>query len=188
MRFLSVLILCCTLASPAHAETPLPADSLYQAGMRLTDQNGKAMHLADLRGKVQLASMIYTRCQMVCPMIVETMKMTALALGTQTSNQLGLLAISFDSAHDDVSALRTYAVKHKLNLQDWTLAHADSKDVRTLAALLGIKYRQLPDGEFNHSTALVVLDKDGRLVARTDVMGRVDPALIAALRQQLEAP
>jgi protein SCO1/2 len=58
--------------------------------------------------------------------------------------------------------------------------------VRQLAAVLGIQYRALPNGDFNHSTALILLDADGRLVARTTRLAGADPAfvekVVAALR------
>lgn len=187
MKTLLALLLVSVSMLSAHADTPLPADSLYQANIPLVTQNGDSTSLASLRGRVQLVSMIYTRCQMVCPMIVETMKMTALTLGEPASSKLGIVAVSFDPANDDVPTLRNYAARHRLNLTQWTLARADEKDVRTLAALLDIKYRQLPDGEFNHSTALVALDKEGRIVASTSVMGRVDPGFSAKLKALLDA-
>jgi len=50
-----------------------------------------------------------------------------------------------------------------------------------------VQYRQLPDGEFNHSSTLILLDADGRIVARTDVIGRLDPQFVAAARELLTA-
>jgi protein SCO1/2 len=60
--------------------------------------------------------------------------------------------------------------------------------VRAVAGLLGIRYRELADGDFNHTTALVLLDADGRIVARTErVGGKPDPAFVAAVRRALAA-
>ena len=39
----------------------------------------------------------------------------------------------------------------------WTLAHADAAAVRRIAAALSIQYRQLPDGQFSHSTIISAL-------------------------------
>lgn len=42
------------------------------------------------------------------------------------------------------------------------------------------------DGEFNHTSALVLLDADGRIVARAEQMGtRPDPEFVAAVRRAL---
>ena len=43
---------------------------------------------------------------------------------------------------------------------------------------------QLADGEFNHTSALVLLDADGRILARTEQVGsRPDPEFLAAVRK-----
>ena len=56
--------------------------------------------------------------------------------------------------------------------------------MRSVAALLGIRYRPLADGEFNHTSALVLLDAEGRIVARTEQVGsKPDPEFVAAVRK-----
>jgi protein SCO1/2 len=55
--------------------------------------------------------------------------------------------------------------------------------VRTIAALLNIQYRQLPGGEFNHSTVITLLSPRGEIQATTNSLGHADPALIAQLRE-----
>ncbi len=37
----------------------------------------------------------------------------------------------------------------------------DREVIRAIAGLLGIRYRELADGEFNHTPVLVLLDADG---------------------------
>jgi len=59
--------------------------------------------------------------------------------------------------------------------------------VRKLAAVLGIQYRQLDDGEFNHSSALILLDGEGRISARTERIGTIDPAFVEAITKALAA-
>jgi protein SCO1/2 len=82
--------------------------------------------------------------------------------------------------------LQALATKRKLDLQRWTLARTDKDGVRKLAAVLDIRYRQLADGEFNHSSVLILLDADGRILARTEKLGAVpDPAFLAAVRKAL---
>jgi len=176
-----LLLFALLLAGSAHAASPLPTDSVYQLGVPLTDQGGHSAPLAAHRGAPQIVSMFYTSCTMVCPMIIDTMKATRHAAGDPA--QLHLLAVSFDPARDSVDALRRYAAAHKLDLRWWTLARTSPQDTRSLAALLGVQYRQLPDGEFNHSSALLLLDGEGRIVARTNVIGRIDPEFVTAVRK-----
>ena len=171
----------------AFAATPLPGDSVYQLNVQLTRQDGQGQTLAARRGRPQLVTMFYTTCTMVCPMIIDTVKLTRKAIDEPARDQLDVLAVSFDPARDDVATLRKYADTRKLDPRHWTLARAEPQTVLQLAALLGVQYRQLPDGDFNHSSTLILLDADGRIVARTDVIGRLDPQFVAAVRELLVA-
>jgi protein SCO1/2 len=51
--------------------------------------------------------------------------------------------------------------------------------VRELAALLGVRYRQLPDGEISHSPVIVLLDQEG-VVAQRMENAADDPAPLMA--------
>ncbi len=186
VRVAGALVLLVLLAlGTASAAAPLPGDSVYQLAVPLTSQDGKVQTLAARRGRPQLVTMFYTSCSMVCPMILDTVKMTRNALDAPARERLDVLAVTFDPARDDVATLRKYASARKLDSRWWTLARTEPKDVRRLAALLQLQYRQLPDGEFNHSSGLILLDADGRVVARTDVIGRLDPAFVDAVRKLL---
>jgi protein SCO1/2 len=51
-----------------------------------------------------------------------------------------------------------------------------------------VRYRQLADGNFNHTSVLILLDAQGRIVARTEQMGpKPDPKFLAAVRKQVAA-
>lgn len=169
----------------AAAATPLPKDSIYQLPVTITDQDGHAATFASRRGEVQIVSMFYTSCDMVCPMIIDTMQLTARAVAKDGGATPRLLAVSFDAAHDDVAALRAYAARRKLDLRQWTLARAEAGDARSLSALLGISWRAQAGGHFNHTSRLVLLDRDGLVQAATETIGRVDPAFITAVREAL---
>ena len=47
------------------------------------------------------------------------------------------------------------------------LANASESDARRIAALLGISYRPLPEGGYDHSLLITLLDGEGRVLART---------------------
>ncbi len=173
------------LGAGAHAATPLPGDSVYQLPVQLTNQDGQQQMLSARRGRPQLVTMFYTSCTMVCPMIIDSLRLTRNALDPQARAKLDLLAVSFDPAKDNVATLRTYADKRKLDTKIWTLARAEPTQVRQLSGVLNLQYRQLPDGEFNHSSELILLDADGRIAARTTVIGRLDPTFVKAVNGAL---
>lgn len=175
-------------ASAAHAEAPLPKDSLYQLDIELTDQDGKTAALASRRGRVRLVAMFYTSCKYVCPLIISTIQKTEQTLSAEERARLGVLLVSFDPARDTPEALRRVATERKIELPRWSLARTDPASVRKLAAALGVQYRALKDGEINHSSPLALLDADGRILAKTDELGEVDPELASAVRRALAAP
>jgi len=168
-------------AQPAPA---LPGDSIYQLPLPLTDSHGKTADWRTLRGKPQLVSMFYTSCQYICPLIVESGKAVERQLTPAQQARLGVVLISMDPARDTPAALKKVAEQRKLDGKRWTLASPPANEVRAVAAVLGIRYRQLADGEFNHSSALILVDANGRILARTEQIGsKPDPAFVAAVRK-----
>lgn len=172
----------------APAVAPLPSDSVYQLPLPLTDQDGRRADWRTRRGKPQLVSMFYTSCQYICPLIVDSGKAIERQLTAAERRKLGILLISMDPARDTPAALKAVAEQRKLDPQRWTLASPAPDQVRTVAGVLGIRYRQLADGEFNHTSALVLLDANGRILARTERMGsQPDPQFVAEVRRVLAA-
>lgn len=183
-RFLLLLLLTAAIARAAAVGpvTVLPADSLYHLVAGFVDQEGRGFQLAQRRGRPQLVSMFYTSCAYVCPLIVDSAKGVQHALPSAQQGSLDILLVSMDPARDDVAALKSVFARRQLDAATWTLARTDAAAVRKLAALLGVRYRALADGEFNHSSVLVLLDREGRRVASTTRLGSIpDPAFMAAV-------
>jgi SCO1/SenC len=107
--------------------------------------------------------------------------------GARAGRPVDAVLITFDPARDDVAALKKMSQQRKLDPAHWTLARPDAASARKIAATLGIQYRQLANGEFNHTTVLILLDADGRIVARTKKLGAVDPAFVKLVHQTLRA-
>jgi protein SCO1/2 len=182
------LILAMLAACLPAAAADLPGDSVYRLPVTLVDQDGRTSALAQRRGTPQLVSMFYTSCQYVCPLIIETMKRTQQALLPAERAHVRVLLVSFDPERDTPQRLRQVYAERKLDKASWTLARTDAGNVRALAAVLDIQYRALANREINHSSALVLLDSEGRIAARTDKIGELDPEFVAkvqaALREQ----
>lgn len=185
-----VLTFFCTVSSSLSAtqepdQTPLPGDSVYRIKAALTDQDGRAFKLDAHRGRVMLVSMMYNSCTFVCPMLVDTMMLTRDNLTEKERMQLDALLITFDPARDDVKSLKSVMDQRALDPAQWRLARTDAVSTRKIAAVLGIQYRLLPDGEYNHTTVLILLDTEGRIRGRSRKIGSLDPAFIKLIRQTL---
>ena len=181
---LMLLVAGLLLAGASLAAPPLPKDSIYQLDLPLTDSAGRTADWQQLRGKPRLVSMFYTSCQYICPLIVESGKAVERQLTPAQRAKLGVALISMDPARDTPEALKKVVSDRKIDAGRWLLAAPRSNDVRQVAAVLGIRYRQLADGEFNHTSALVLVDARGRILARTETLGsKPDPAFVAAVRK-----
>ena len=179
------LATCTSLAIAAGpAAKALPRDSVYQLALPLTDQAGRTADWRGLRGKPRVVSMFYTSCQFICPLIVESGKAVERQLTPAQQKKLGVVLISMDPARDDPAALKKVAEQRKLDTTRWTLASPPADEVRAVAGVLGIRSRLLADGEFNHSSALILVDANGRILARTEKIGsKPDPEFVAAVRK-----
>lgn len=175
-------------ATATATAKPLPGNSVYKIAATLSNQNNESFTLADKRGKPVLVSMFYNSCEFVCPMLIESMRLVEKDLTPAERDNLSMMLITFDPARDDTQALQSVASKHELNPKYWTIARTDPASVRKIAAALGIQYRLLEDGEFNHTTAMILLDGNGKIVGRTQKIGTSDPAFLKQVRKALQNP
>jgi protein SCO1/2 len=187
---LPALILCSLLAG-GHAvpatQPALPGDSVLQLPGVFVDQASRRFTLASRRGQPQLISMFYANCQSVCPLLIETGTAVINALEPAQRSRLRVLLVSLDPQRDTPAALAEVASAHRLDTSRWTLARTDPAVVRRLAAVLDVRYRQLEGGEFNHTSVLILLDGQGRMLARSEQLGgRPDPQFLAAIRKVLQ--
>jgi protein SCO1/2 len=171
----------------AGAALALPGDSVYQLDARLTNQRGQAVKLDGARGQPVLVSMFYTSCQFVCPMLIDAARDTQAALPAAERERVKVLLITFDPTRDTQAKLDGMAQERRLDATHWTLARTDPATVRKIAAVLKFQYRALPDGEFNHSAELILLDGEGRIAARTSMLAGADARMVEAIHRLLAA-
>ncbi len=190
MKLLSSALACLMLvtagALAAPVSQPLPKDSVYQLPLQLTDQQGKPWDWASKRGKPQVVAMFYMSCQFTCPLIVDSGKAIEHALTPAEKARVGILLISMDPKRDTPAVLMSVFNKRGLDATRWSLASPKPAGVRSVAGVLGVRYRQLSSGDFNHTSELILLDRNGRIVTRTEKVGSVvDPEFLAAVRHSL---
>jgi protein SCO1/2 len=170
-------------ASTAGARDSDSSDSLYRLDAALTNQDGREHALDVYRDHRVLVTMFYGSCQATCPLIIETLRSAENAVPPAQRAKLRVLMISFDPARDTVPALQSLAKTRRIDTTRWTLARADERTVRNLAALLNVQYRELPGGEFSHSTVIALLSPTGEVEVSTSKLGTADPALVERLRR-----
>jgi protein SCO1 len=172
----------------AAAPPPLPGDSVYQVDARLEDPSGAATGLDRHRGAPVVISMFYGSCPHVCPLLISTIQRYERGLPEPQRARLRVLIVSIDPKRDTPAKLAEIAARHGVDGGRWTLARTDEASVRKLAAVLNIQYRELPDGEFNHSTVITLLDAEGRVMRATSSMLRPDEEFAQALKAATAGP
>jgi len=189
----AVLATLCVIAFGASAATPatkptgpLPTDSVYRLALPLTDSNGDKYDWNRLRGKPRVVAMFYTSCQYMCPLMIESGKAVERQLTPAQRARMGVVLVSLDPVRDTPAALRKTIEQRKVDATRWTLAAPAPADVPKVAGVLGVRYRALEGGDFNHTSALVLLDADGRILARTEQVGTTpDPAFVERVRESV---
>ncbi|MCR6685752.1 SCO family protein [Pseudoxanthomonas sp.] len=173
--------------APAAAAPALPGASLYHLQAGLTDQHGQSLQWASLRGKPQLVSMFYANCHLMCPLILENAKALQKQLPAAQRARLGVAMITLDPARDSPQALAEVARNHRTP-DDWRYLRPGADDVRALASVLDVRYRFREDGSINHTSVLVLLDAEGRVLGRSEVVNALpDPAFLEQVRTALAA-
>jgi protein SCO1 len=190
----------CTLATgetlaPAKAGTraasdtvALPPNSVYRLEVTLTDQDGQSNRWFDAQAQhpgPRIVGMFYSYCDMVCPMLFETVKIIESRLSEAARNRLRVDMISFDPVRDDVATLKKTAAQRAGDERRWRLYRPQPADVRKVAGVLGVQYRRLSNGEFNHSTPMILLDAQGVEIMRSETIGQPAPAFVKAVERAL---
>ncbi|HLY51743.1 MAG TPA: SCO family protein [Steroidobacteraceae bacterium] len=165
----------------------LPGDSIYQLHAQLTTQTAESAGLDLYRGHPTLIGMFYGSCPAACPMLITAMQVCESRLDEAAQARLRVLLVSFDAARDTPVQLDRLARLHRTDSARWTFSSADEADARRIAAALGVSYRRLPGGDFDHSLRITLLDENGRIVAATTTLIG-DQDFAAKLRSATQAP
>lgn len=173
-------------AAVAAIALTAPSDSVYQLDLSLVDQQGRTVAFDDAAEGPAMVSMFYASCPHTCPIIITSIRLIEQQIPEEDRDDLRVLMVSFDPARDTPEKLMKTAGEHRVDLSRWTFATGTDESVRMLAAALDVRYRKLPDGEFNHSAVITLLDRQGRPVARTSNLGEPDPVFVEAVRNALK--
>jgi protein SCO1/2 len=147
---------------------------------RLTDQDGRVVTAADLRGKVVAINFIYTRCPLpdVCPRLAANFAV----LARRFAGRVALVSVTVDPDYDTPAVLAEYARRWGADSATWLFL---TGDVAGLASRLGEVY-WFDEGSIGHNSMTSVFGRDGKLAAVVEGAGyRVDQ-LGDLLTRQLE--
>ena len=168
-------------ALPAvDANAPLSETSIYLMDTVWTNDAEDQVRLSDFRGRAVALSMVYTSCGHACPMIVSDLK--KIVRGLPEDAPVHYVLVSLDPERDTPQRLRDFREAHGLG-REWTLLRGEDVDVRTLAALLDVRYRFETDGNIAHTNRITLLDAGGEIIGRQEGLG-ADPASSISILQE----
>jgi len=155
-----------TWTSRRHGPPPAELPVLFSLPeFSLTNRDGRAFGRDELRGKVWLASFIFTRCGGVCPLITERLK--TLPVEYPELGGLERVSITVDPEFDTPTVLAAYAKAHGIaDSTDvrWRFLTGQPERVKSLI-LTGFKLAldpgATPQEPILHSTKLVLVDGQG---------------------------
>ncbi len=149
------------------------------AGFTLTNQLARPVSLADLRGQVWVADVIFTRCPGPCATM--TRRMADLQAALPTNAPVRLVSLTTDPAHDTAPVLARYGERFGADPARWLFLTGPKPDLVKLA-VDSLKLtvldkdeakRTSPDDLFIRSSIFVVVDKQGHLRAVVESLDNV---------------
>jgi protein SCO1 len=154
---------------------------------RLTNQLGQPITLADLRGHVWVADIIFTRCAGPCLTMSRHMKELQDAL--PSSSDARLISLTTDPRFDVPPVLEKYAQRFKADPKRWMFLTGTQQEIANVASnsLRLAAVEKLPEEResavdlFLHSTIFVVVDKNAQLRGIFQTTGEgIDPGQVKA--------
>ena len=139
-------------------DPPRPAPEL-----RLAGSDGAALELARFRGKVVALAFGFTSCPEVCPTTLSVLAQARKKLGERAGG-LQVVYVTVDPERDDAAQMKKYLAKFDASFVGGTGSDAQLAAVRKDYGIAAEKVAG-PDGSFDHSSFVYLIDRGGRLRA-----------------------
>ncbi len=151
------------ILAQAIAGNSAPLD-IPAPGFQLTDQNGRAVSLASLRGKVVLMTFLDPVCTTDCPIIGQEFRQAGVLLGS-ASKSVELVAIVANPTYRSIAATRAFDAEESLStVPDWLYLTGSLNQLKRVWAQYGITVYNLPAGAMSaHNDLAVVIDRHGMI-------------------------
>jgi protein SCO1/2 len=132
----------------------------------LVDQNGKSFRFSNTRGKIVLATFIFTTCPDVCPLLTAKFAAIQRTLREKKMDDYLLLSITTDPARDTPAVLKSYGEQFKADFNHWLFLTGSEKDSAEVWQGFGVAVRKTADGQIQHTALTTLIDRRG--VRRVD--------------------
>lgn len=145
----------------------------------LTNQYGKQVSLASLKGKPVLVDFFYTRCTDVCPALTARMREIANMLGPELGTKVTLISVSVDPLHDHPSELLKYAKNEGAARKGWLFLTGTGSQIDAVMARFKLKRHVRANGTIGHVPFGFLLNQKGHEIRMYDAL-QVKPKVIVS--------
>ncbi|MGH7886788.1 MAG: SCO family protein, partial [Candidatus Binatia bacterium] len=171
-KCLAVALLVCGLfPAVALAHIPIPPKQPSELGRRvvktavadfkLIDQNDKSFQFSSKRGKLVLATFIFTTCIDVCPLFTAKFATIQRALDAKKFTDYWLLSITTDPEQDSAAALKDYAARFKADFAHWSFLTGTRADLTAAWKAFGVNVTKTEAGQVFHTALTTLIDRRG---------------------------
>lgn len=147
--------------------------------LTLTDQNGKKVSLASLKGKPVLFDFIYTSCPGPCLMLTSRMRLIANRLEPMLGTKVWFVSVTVDPEHDGPAELLNYAKQQGANQNGWLFLTGSPADIEQLMNQFKLVRQREADGTVDHVLEFFLVGPDGRQLYQY-AASHAEPALVSS--------
>jgi protein SCO1/2 len=164
------------------ASTPLPE---IAPEIALTDHEGNAFKLSELRGQAVLLDFIFTTCPGPCPMQTAAHVRLWKHLPDELRARTHFVSVSIDPSTDTPAMLRAYGTARGVDFARWTFLTGSIDAVQAVLDAYGIGKTRAPNGELIHTLVTFLIAPDGKLVRTYMGLSTPDAQIAEDLRRAL---
>jgi protein SCO1/2 len=147
---------------PKKSDVGRKAVSTPVPDFTLIDQNGRAFRFDAARGKVIVATFIFTTCPDVCPLLSAKFAAIQRALESQNQRDILLLSITTDPELDTSAVLKSYAERYKADPARWLFLTGSREQLAKVWSDFGINVKKSGPGQVQHTALTTIIDRTGR--------------------------
>ncbi len=138
--------------------------------LKFKDENGNDITFRQIsNGEPLIIDMAYYTCPGICDAVLASLTGTLDEISEIPGKDFNVATVSFDPADNSAIALKKKEqywglLRRPFPADDWRFLTGDRADISKLTDAMGFHYMRDKYLKFTHPTALIVVDKDGKII------------------------
>ena len=138
--------------------------------LKFKDENDNEITLRQISdGKPLIIDMAYYTCPGICDAVLASLTSTLDEVSETPGKDFNVATVSFDPADNSTIALKKKEqywglLRRPFPANDWRFLTGDSADISKLTDAEGFYYVRDKYAKFTHPTALIIVDKNGKII------------------------